>query len=52
MEKQKHTDERKPPRRVVAVGRLGPGIAKILVVETFVETKEIVDTEGWEVVAV
>ena len=52
MEEKKPTDERKPPRRRVAVGKLGLGIAKILVVEAFVETKEIIETEGWEVVAV
>jgi hypothetical protein len=37
------------PRRLVAVRKLGPGVAKILVVAEFAQRFDIVETQGEEV---
>jgi hypothetical protein len=43
------SDSARPPRRQVAAGKLGPGIARIVLDELYAEREGIVETNGVEV---
>jgi hypothetical protein len=42
------SDSTPPPRRQVAAGRIGPGIARIIIDEWLAEREGIIDAEGSE----